>query len=412
MIPFSITIDDNDIEDLRCRIRHTRWPDALAGVGWKYGIDDSFLRRFLQQWEVFDWRRVEHQVNALDQFILEQERTDLHIVRMKSGARGAVPIILCHGWPSSFLEMMALARCLSSLDKSEDSKALAFDVVIPSLPGFGFSRPKLDRAWDLYAYCDCLFQAMTDLGYPRFAVHAYDIAASIMSLGAFRFPERIIGYHTTEPGIPAPILEDGSAPLSEDEEVYLRTQNSWDGELGAYRHLLRTKPQTVAYGLSDSPAATAAWILEKWKDWTDPDRPLEESIPLEHLLAQASLFWFTNSLNSANRFYLRDKRGSPWLRTPGTKIHVPTGVTLNATQAIEHAPREYASRTYTDIRYWKQLSEGGHFISCEKPALVAMSIREFLSKVVPRDSTRPNASEQCRSDGVAELGMRKGEITL
>jgi len=282
--------------------------------------------------------------------------------------------------------MMALGRCLSSEGRPDGSGDLAFDVVIPSLPGFGFSRPKLDRPWDLYEYSNCLFQAMADLGYPRFAVHAYDVAASILSLGAFRFPERIIGYHTTEPGIPGPILGNGSAPLTEDEEAYIRIQRSWDAELGAYMPFLRTKPQTVAYGLSDSPAATASWILEKWKDWTNPDGPVEASIPLEHLLAQASLFWFTNSLNSANRVYLRDKRSGPWLRTPETRIHVPTGVALNATQAIEHAPREYASRVYADIRHWQQLPEGGHFVAIEKPDLVAESIREFLSAVVKPDS--------------------------
>lgn len=383
MVPFSINIPDSDIEDLRHRLRQTRWPDALAGSGWRYGTDHDFLRRFLLKWEKeFDWRTIEDEINVHPQFMMRYARTDLHVVQMKSGSPHAVPILLCHGWPSSFLEMMALGRCLSSITGVDPSMGLAFDVVIPSLPGFGFSKSKLDRPWDLYDYSDCLFQLMTDLGYERFAVHAYDVASSIMSLGAFRFPERMIGYHTTEPGIPPPSFGDSSAPLTDDERHFVTLQESWDEELGAYMPLLRTKPQTIAYGLSDSPAATAAWILEKWQEWTNPSRPLDECIPMNHLLAEASLFWFTNSLNAANRVYLRNERSKLWRRTPETKIHVPVGVTLNATQPGEHAPREYASRIYADIRYWKRLPEGGHFIACEKPALLAQSIREFLNGVI------------------------------
>jgi pimeloyl-ACP methyl ester carboxylesterase len=274
--------------------------------------------------------------------------------------------------------MLELGDILSSGKGCGATEDVGFDVVIPSLPGFGFSKAKLDRPLDLYDYSDCLFRLMTDLGYERFSVHAYDVAASMMSLGAFRFPERIIGYHTTEPGIPFPCFGDGAAPLTSNEQEYIQLQKSWDSRFGAYMPFLRTKPQTIAYGLSDSPAATAAWILEKWQEWTDPDSPLENRIPMEHLLTQVSMFWFTNSLNAANRVYLRNEQSRLWTRTPETRISVPVGVTLTATQPIERAPREYAARVYSDIRYWKQLSAGGHFIACEKPLLLAQSIRDFL----------------------------------
>ncbi|MDD2772379.1 MAG: epoxide hydrolase [Elusimicrobiales bacterium] len=359
--PFSVKIPDNEINDLRRRLKHTRLPDTLDASGWKYGTDRDFIKRFLAELENFDWRTIEGEINAQPQFLMKQKRADIHFIHMKSGSPRAVPLLLCHGWPSSFLEMMELGKLLSSLPDSGAPGNLTFDVIIPSLPGFGFSKPKLDGTWDLCDYSDSLFQLMSGLGYERFAVHAYDVAASMISFGAFRFPERIIAYHTTEPGLPPPFLGDGAPPLTQDEAKYIKVQQAWDKELGAYMPLFRTKPQTAAYGLADSPAATAAWILEKWRDWTDPERLLEECIPLEHLLAQVSLYWFTNSFNSANRVYLRDEKNRPWLRTADTKVSVPVGVTLNATQPIEHAPREYAARIYSDIRYWKQLAAGGHF---------------------------------------------------
>jgi pimeloyl-ACP methyl ester carboxylesterase len=261
--------------------------------------------------------------------------------------------------------------------RSGADPADAFEVVVPSLPGYGFSERPVHPGMTSRQISALLVQLMQGLGYERFAAHGYDIGASILGHLCLEFPHHLIGYHTTEPANVAPYLGPGAPPLSEAERAYMEYQQRWDREEGGYDHLQRTRPQTLAYGLNDSPAGLAAWIIEKWYVWTDPPTgDLSRHFTRDELLANVMIYWVTQTINSANRLYY-EREHSPRQRQPEDRIQVPTGVALT-TQQIERAPREYVQRIYTDIRSWIDFGRGGHFILLEEPQLVADALRAFF----------------------------------
>ena len=225
-----------------------------------------------------------------------------------------------------------------------------------------------------------LVQLMDALGYPRFGAHGYDIGASILSVMCLDYPDRVIGYHTTEPANAMPYTGIGSPPLTDAEQAYLDLQDRWYAAEGGYDLIQATRPQTLAYGLTDSPAGLAAWILDKWYTWTEPPGgDLSTRFTADQLLANVTIYWVTGTINAANRrYYERDHNPRP--RTTADKITVPAGIALT-TQAIERAPREYLERVFTDIRYWRDLGAGGHFVMLERPDLLADSIRDFFRQL-------------------------------
>ncbi len=259
----------------------------------------------------------------------------------------------------------------------------AFDVVVPSLPGFGFSDPP-HPGTSAHELGGMWARLMEGLGYPRFGTHAYDIGASITSRLALHQPGRLVGYHTTEPGIPAPDLGPGAPPPTVPERAYLALVEDWQAEEGGYMATLRTRPQTLAYGLNDSPVGLAAWIVEKWHAWTaPPDGDLLTRFTKDQLLANVTIYCVTETIDSANRYYYAGPAAgaSPAPRPRlglDVRVDVPVGVALTATQPIERAPREYAARVYPDIRQWAELPRGGHFVTLEEPLLLADAIRAFF----------------------------------
>jgi pimeloyl-ACP methyl ester carboxylesterase len=218
---------------------------------------------------------------------------------------------------------------------------------------------------------------MEGLGYVRFAAHAYDVGASVTGCIGLDVPERLIGYHTTEPTIPRPYLGPGAPPLTEAEHAFVALRERWQQEEGGYAHLQSTRPQTLAYGLSDSPVGLAAWIVEKWRAWTDPDGDVEAHFTKDELLTNVTIYWVTQTANSANRYYYERQHHTQGVG-PRDRIPVPAGVTLTAMQPIERPPREYAARLYVDIRRWAELPRGGHFVALEEPGLLAAAIRAFF----------------------------------
>lgn len=375
--PFKIAVPDADLDDLRQRLAQTRWPEQVPSAPWSTGTDLLYLQRLADYWRTkFNWRAVEARVNAIPQYMADVDGLRVHLLHLPGKGPKPVPLLLCHGWPGGVVELVDLACMLADPGSHGGDPADAFDVVAPSLPGFGFSQaPGPD--WDRFRLADFWVSLMRSLGHERFAAHAYDVSASTVSLAAMRHPESFIGYHTTEPGNPAPYLGDGARPLSSTEREYRALSERWDADEGAYMAIAATRPQTIAYGLNDSPTGLAAWIVEKWFAWTDPSVPFEKRFSDDQILSNVALYWFTQSINSANAYYYTSRR-VPWCPRLSDRILVPTGVALTATQPIERAPREYASRIYANIQRWEQMPRGGHFVTMEEPALLAQQIRAFL----------------------------------
>lgn len=367
--PFTVAIPEAELAGLRERVRSTRWPDEVRDEGWDLGVPLGWLRDLAGYWaEDFDWRAQEAAVNRWPNVVADLDGFRLHAVHARSAAPDAVPLLLLHGWPSSFVEYLAIIPPLTDA---------GFDVIVPSLPGYGFSDIPSERGFTSARIAEVILKLADALGLERFLVHAHDHGASVMSRLAHRHPERIIGYHTTEPGIPAPPITAASPGLSAAERAYLAFAQEWDAADGGYAAIQSTRPQTLAYALTDSPLGLAAWILDKWQTWTaPPSGNLLDSFTRDELLANVCVYWFTRTANYGARAYYDNRHHLDPLPRDAT-IDVPVGVTLVATQGIERVPREYAARRYPDIRSWTELPRGGHFIAGEEPELLAASIAAF-----------------------------------
>jgi pimeloyl-ACP methyl ester carboxylesterase len=376
--PFTVTVPEATLADLRERLERTRWPDEVDGAGWAYGANLGFMRDLVAYWQSgFDWRARERAMHAFDHFRAEVDGVGIHLVHARGRGPDPMPLLITHGWPSSFYEMLPLASLLSDPAAHGGDPADAFDVVVPSVPGYAFSDRPTRPGFDYRRVADLWARLMAGLGYGRFAAHAYDIGASIMAHMLLDRPELLIGYHTTDPGNPAPYLGPGSLPLTAEERAFLAVEEAWQAEEGGYMALQTTRPQTLGYGLADSPAGLAAWIVEKWHAWTDPPGgDLTACISRDDLLATVTLYWATGTINSANRLYY-ERAHHPRERLPEDRIDVPLGVALT-TQAIERPPRAMVERLFRDIRRWVELPRGGHFVALEAPELLAEAIRAFF----------------------------------
>lgn len=381
--PFRVEVPEQTLTDLRERLARTRWPKDGRDANWSDGADPSYMQGLLGYWRTgFDWRAQEIFINSFAHFRAEGTGPGLHVVHAHGTGSKPMPLLLVHGWPSSFYEMLELVPLLADPARHGGDPSDAFDVVVPSLPGFGFSDPAIP-ALSAKGVGDLLVALMDALGYARFGVHAYDIGASVSGLLALDHPDRLIGYHTTEPGIPRPDLGPDAPALSDAERAYLALADAWRADEGGYMVVQRTRPQTLAYGLADSPAGLAAWIVEKWHAWTaPPDGDLERHFTRDQILANLTIYWATNTIGSANRWY-HAAPADPAVPRPARRlgvddrVRVPVGVALTATQPIERAPRKFVERLYPDIRRWVELPRGGHFVALEEPRLLADSIRAF-----------------------------------
>ncbi|GIJ50378.1 multidrug MFS transporter [Virgisporangium aliadipatigenens] len=367
---FQIRVPDEDLAELRARLAATRWPTDAADAGWRYGTGLADLQRLTALWHTHDWRATEARLARHEHIRVDCGSHVLHAMRV--GAENpAGTILLLHGWPSSFLEMIDLAELLAF---PRDGGA-AYDAVAVSLPGYGLSDPPGIPGPSSYDTAVLLLRLLDGLNLEQVWVHGYDVAAGSAARMVLLAPERILGYHTTEPGIPsvARLAEE----LTEPERAYLAYGDEWEADEGGYLAILGTRPHTLAYGLTDSPAGLAAWLFEKWHNWTlapgaewDWDGPLTRT-----LLDTLTLYWVTGCVAGANRdFHGRDRNGVPFRTTD--RVTCPVGVTLT-TQLIEHAPRALAERLFTNIRTWAELGRCGHFVTAEAPQLIAARIRTF-----------------------------------
>jgi pimeloyl-ACP methyl ester carboxylesterase len=375
--PFTIDVADEILEDLRARIRSTRLPDQVPGVGWDQGAELDHLRRTLEYWaDGFDWRARERELNSFAHFRADVDGAPVHFVHERArGGRAGIPLLLQHGWPSSFVEYLPLVPLLTD-PAAHGIDGPAFDVVIPSLPGYGFSERPAQTGVNYRHTATRWRRLMAMLGYERYAAGGGDFGAGVATYMALDEPERVLGLHLTNFEI-APYTGPGSEPPSEAERAYVEQQRAWEEVERGYGAIQSTKPQTLGYALNDSPAGLAAWILEKWHSWTDSGRDLGA----DFLLTNVTLYWITQTITSS----LRDYYDNRWLADaigPRDRVRVPTAFAVFAHQHVPEGepPREWMECLY-DVRRWTVMPRGGHFAPAEEPELVARDIAAFFASI-------------------------------
>jgi pimeloyl-ACP methyl ester carboxylesterase len=368
-----LSVSDAELADLRARLTATRWARPWPTEPWKAGTDSNELRRLVDYWSTaYDWRKHEAAINALPSAFAEVGGTSIHYLRFDAERDGALPLLLANGWPSSFLELTELAERLSAPSRYGGDTENSFTVIVPSLPGFGLSpqRPTIDEAPLTH---DLWHGLMHDvLGFERYGVHGSDLGAGEASLLAQAHPEAVVGVHLLDAAGPQSY---DPAELSEAERAYLAAEKAWFDEERGYSHQQQTRPLTLAQGLSDSPSGLLAWILEKYRAWSDSDGDPAARFGDDFLLTQASLYWFTNTISTSFRPYYERAHGvAPAIE----KIEVPTALAVFPHDLGGRQPREWVERTYNLTRY-TPMPRGGHFAAREEPALLADDLTAFFS---------------------------------
>ena len=372
---FSVAVKQEVLDDLQTRLELTRWPDEVIGAGWNYGMDISYLKALVKYWQTsFDWREQEKYLNAFDHFQANIDGWGIHFIHARGKGTALLPLNLTHGWPGTFVELLKLVPLLINPENYGANPQDAFDIVVPSLPGYGFSeRPSRLGPWPIH---ELWMHLMRNLGYEHFGAYGSDFGASITTELALSYPERLMGIHlTTASDIAWPIPIPDPSDLSEAEKDFLIRNERWDQEEGGYRHEQRTRPQTLAYGLNDSPAGLASWLVEKFRSWSDCDGHIERRFSKDELLTIVTLFWATQTINSSMRYYY-ERRYHPALTSqPHRFISVPTAVSMFPKDFL--MPREWIERSY-NLVWWREHTRGGHFPAMEEPYQLAEDIRAFF----------------------------------
>ncbi|MEA2467338.1 MAG: hypothetical protein QOJ57_1464 [Thermoleophilaceae bacterium] len=381
--PFTVAVEEEVLADLRERIARTRWPDQIPGIGWDQGTDLGYLRDLLAHWAgEFDWRERERDLNGFAQFVAEVDGTRIHFAHERARHGPGIPLILTHGWPSSFAEYLPLVPLLTD-PAAHGIDGPAFDLVIPSLPGYGFSERPARTGLNTRGTAGLWHGLMRGLGYTRYGAGGGDFGAGVASFMALDDPEHaMLGLHLTNLEL-APYTGPGSRPLSDAERAYVEQVESWDAVERGYSSIQSTKPQTVGYGLNDSPAGLAAWLLEKWRSWTDSGGDLDAHFSRDFLLTTLTIYWATQSITATLRDYYDNRWFAERLR-PDDFIRVPTGIAVFSNQLVHEGdpPREWVERLY-DVQRWTPMLRGGHFAPAEEPELVARDIAAFFGELVP-----------------------------
>ena len=378
--PFRIDIPEAELDDLRRRIAATRWPDEVDGAGWDYGTNLDYLRGLADYWlREFDWRQQERRLNELPQFTSDVDGQTLHFVHVRGQGPNPMPLLITHGWPSTFWEMYKLIPLLADPASYGGDPADAFDVVAPSMPGYGFSAKPTSPGMSYRRVADLFARLMTDeLGYARFGAHGGDWGGAVTSSVAHAHPNEVIGAHVTLV-IGAPHLGPGTAPLSDGERAFLAERDEWRSEEGGYGHIQGTKPQTLAFGLADSPVGLAGWIVEKFRTWSDCGGDVEGVYTRDELLTNISIYWLTGTVGSSVRLYYESQR-DPLRLDSGERILPPAAVTTFPKE-ISHPPREWCERIFADLRRFSKMPSGGHFAALETPGALADEIRGFFREL-------------------------------
>ncbi len=373
---FTLTVADEAIADLRERLGRTRFPDQAPGEPWAYGTNVEYLRGLTDYWRTgFDWRAQETQLNGFPQFKAALHDIDVHFLHVPGNGPNPCPLLLMHGWPGSVFEFIELIPRLTDPARFGGDPADAFTVVAPSLPGYGLSFRPGQKRFGIEEIADCLADLMTEtLGYRRFAAQGGDWGGITASRMGYAHADKLIGIHVNL----LAVRRDGSmlADPTPEERKYLDELAYWLREETGYQWIQGTRPQTLSFGLTDSPAGLAAWIVEKFRAWSDCGGNVESVYTRDQLLANISLYWFTGAIGSSLfPYYFRMHR--PWPIPDGGSVGVPTGY-CEFPREILRPPRSLAARTYPDIRRWTVMPHGGHFAAMEQPKALADEVSAFF----------------------------------
>ncbi|NIZ91376.1 epoxide hydrolase family protein [Kineococcus rubinsiae] len=375
--PFTVAVPDSEIADLQQRLARTRWPDPETVGDWSQGVRTEDLRSLVAHWErEYDWRRFESELNGFPNFLTEIDGLDVHFLHVRSGNPEVMPLLLTHGWPGSIVEFLRLIGPLTDPAAHGGDVEDSFDVVIPSLPGFGFSQKPTGTGWDVRRVAGAWAQLMERLGYDEWAAQGGDWGAVVTTaLGAAR-PAGLLGIHlNTQYAFPAQVPD----ALSPEERHAVESLSLYTGVLGGSNHLQSTKPQTVGFALADSPVGQAAWIYEKFQSKTDNRGLAEDVLSTDDMLDAISLYWYTNSAASSGRTYWENSSGS----LAGPKLALPVAVTVFPGD-IPRLPRSWIEDTYTDLIHYGEAERGGHFAALEQPGILVREIRTGLRSLRAR----------------------------
>jgi pimeloyl-ACP methyl ester carboxylesterase len=375
--PFRIDIAQSQLDDLKSRLANTRWPEELPGVGWERGVPVGYLQEVADYWRTgYDWRAHEAALNEYPQHLTTIDGQNLHFLHVTSPEPEATPLVLLHGWPGGVVDFLDVIGPLSDPRSHGGDPADAFHLVIPSLPGFGFSTPLVGPGMSADRMATIVAALMARLGYDRYGVHGYDWGAWIAPKVGRHDPERVLGVHTTAM-VTVPVGADGEMDglSAVEQQRWQRMQNFNDG----YLQCNSKRPQTVGYALTDSPVGQLAWIVEKFKELTDPEEALpEDSIARDRILTEVSIYWLTGTATSAAQIYYEEFSSVGEVREDsGRRGTVPTGVLVSR---HDNTIRRWAERDHC-IVHWTELDKGGHFLAMEEPELLIDDVRTFFRKL-------------------------------
>ncbi len=374
--PFTLHVPEDSLTELRERLGRTRFPDQAPGPAWAYGTDVDYLRSLVEYWRTdFRWRTQEARLNAFPQYKVPLQGIELHFIHATGQGPAPLPLLLSHGWPGSVFEFLELIPRLTDPARFGGDPSDAFTVVAPSLPGFTLSFQPGQRRFSVEAMADCCAELMTDvLGYRRFGAQGGDWGGFLASRLGFAHPDKLAGIHLNLLAVRRdPTMLADPTP---EERRFLDELTIWLKEETGYQWIQGTRPQTLAFGLTDSPAGLAAWIVEKFRAWSDCGGDLESVFTKDQLLANIGLYWFSGAIGSSFWPYYARMHG-PWPIPEGATVDVPTGYCQFPTEILR-PPRSLAARTYTDIRRWSVMPRGGHFAAMEQPDALAEEIRAFF----------------------------------
>jgi microsomal epoxide hydrolase len=377
--PFKIQIAESVIADLRERLARTRLPDEIADSGWDYGTNRAYLKELLDYWRTkYDWRQHEAELNRFKHFRAPVDGLNIHFIHEQGRGPNPKPLLLLHGWPGSVYEFMQIIPMLTDPAAHGGDPAGSFTVIAPSLVGYGFSDRPRTRAMNIQAQADVMFKLATEvLGYERIAVQGGDWGAAITARIGEVHADRLYGIHLNM--IPIGPSQGRSAPdLSDEEKVFLGELEKFRTAETGYQWIQGTKPQTLAYGLNDSPAGLAAWIVEKFRTWSDCDGDVERRFSKDQLLTNVMIYWITETINSSTRLYY-EARHHPWRLKPDTRIEAPAAVALFPAELVR-PPRRWVERVL-NVKRWTVMPRGGHFAAMEEPKLLADDIRAFFREI-------------------------------
>lgn len=383
--PFQIRVADSVLDDLKQRLSRTRWPDAIDGSGWEYGVDLAYMTELVEYWRTtYDWRKHERALNQLPQFVTTIDGVDLHFIHVRSKHKTALPLVIMHGWPGSVYEFHKIIEPLTDPEKHGGKAENAFHVVCPSLPGFGFSGKPRERGWSSQRMAESIAKLMARLGYNRYGAQGGDWGGGIVRWLATADGAHCIGAHSNFPGGGRP-ADDPMRGVTQSEIDRMQRRSAELKDQYAYGAIQGTRPLTLGYGLNDSPAGLAAWVVDKFWAWSDHSGKLENSFTKDELLTNVMIYWVTQTMPSSTRIYfeyqhnpLRPASMTPF-KTSGPPA--PIGFALFPKE-INVPPRAWVERAIgAPLVHWTEMPKGGHFAALEQPTLLVNDVRSFFGKV-------------------------------